>query len=301
MGWQHSIAGGQGNLIAVVFKSPDYVPGVSGWAVFKDGSVEFNNGTFRGIVTASTFEGTDFEVNSDGAFFYAAAPALGNLTASITRPNTAGIDARGNHWFGGLASYDQSSNSGIFLSQFQVGYLKNSGAGTAWTTTQGIFQALSPGFGIELAGSGFWSFGGTPVLGGITASDPADATGKTPETWHVVGSGGGAPAFGAGFAAPGAGDPTARFLLESDGIMVALDGVVQTSAATAANATMWTLPAAYRPAQRKRLLGPTSASGYTTAGQTLVQVTTAGLVTLVPATSAAGQVVVLDGMRFPVD
>lgn len=301
MGWQHSIAGGQGNLIATVFKSPDYVPGVSGWAVFKDGSVEFNNGTFRGTVTAGTFEGTDFEINSSGAFFYSSAPALGNLVASITIPNTVGTDSHGNHWIGGISSYDQSSNSGIRIAQFGIDFLKNTGAGTAWTGTQSIFQALAPGFGVEIAGAGFWSFGGTPVLGGIKASDPAGATGATPESWHVIGQAT-QPAFGAGFDAPGIGDQTARFRLEADGTTVALDGVALTTAATAANATLFTLPlAAYIPLKRKRFAGVTSASGYTTPGQTLINVAPAtGVVSLVPACSGAGQQIVLDGMRFPV-
>jgi hypothetical protein len=185
-GFAHDIAGGQGNLITIVEKSPNYVPGVSGWAIFRNGDVEFNSGTFRGTVTAGTFAGTNFVINSAGEFFYSGVPALGNLTASITVPNTTGTDAFGNHWFGGLASYDQSSNSGIAISQFQMVFLRNIGAGTAWTTTTGIFQALSPGFGIELAGPGFWDFGGVPVLGGTVNADPADATGATAEGWHAL-------------------------------------------------------------------------------------------------------------------
>jgi hypothetical protein len=35
-------------LVRPAIQSPDYVPGVSGWAIKVDGSVEFNNGAFRG-------------------------------------------------------------------------------------------------------------------------------------------------------------------------------------------------------------------------------------------------------------
>lgn len=42
-------------------QSPNYVPGVSGWAIFQNGSVEFNNGTFRGTVTAATIIGSTIE------------------------------------------------------------------------------------------------------------------------------------------------------------------------------------------------------------------------------------------------
>lgn len=43
-----------------VIKSSNYVPGVSGWAIKSDGSVEFSNGVFRGDITGAsgTFSGT---------------------------------------------------------------------------------------------------------------------------------------------------------------------------------------------------------------------------------------------------
>lgn len=46
-------------------QSPDYVPGVSGWSIFGDGSAEFNNLDIRG-----TFTGSDFVVDTAGIFFY---------------------------------------------------------------------------------------------------------------------------------------------------------------------------------------------------------------------------------------
>ena len=58
-------------------QSPDYVPGVSGWTINQDGSAEFNNLTIRG-----TFMGTDYEINTSGAFFYSGTPAAGTLIAS---------------------------------------------------------------------------------------------------------------------------------------------------------------------------------------------------------------------------
>jgi hypothetical protein len=57
---------GTGNLLITQIQSPDYVAGVSGWAIFQDGSAEFNNMTVRGV-----FNGTNFLIDSDGIFFYA--------------------------------------------------------------------------------------------------------------------------------------------------------------------------------------------------------------------------------------
>lgn len=74
--------------IPAVF-SPNFVHLISGWTINEDGSAEFNNLTIRG-----TFFGTDFIINSSGFYFYAAAPALGNLVISIT--NAGGTDLFGN-------------------------------------------------------------------------------------------------------------------------------------------------------------------------------------------------------------
>lgn len=101
-------------------QSPNFVTGVSGWTVNSDGSAEFNNLTIRG-----TFNGTDFVINTSGAFFYSAAPAAGNLIASIAI--TAGTDAFGNHYVDGQASYDLVDGLGTSVTgglvQFYTGSL----------------------------------------------------------------------------------------------------------------------------------------------------------------------------------
>lgn len=57
-------------LMRPAIQSPDYVAGVSGWAIRQDGTVEFNSGTFRGTITAGTFAGLDFVIDQAGIFFY---------------------------------------------------------------------------------------------------------------------------------------------------------------------------------------------------------------------------------------
>lgn len=103
-GFQHDIAGGQGDLIIQALQSPNFLSGSTGWQIAKSGSAEFNNLTLRG-----TFDGTDFVVNSAGAFFYSGTPALGNLIASIA--SVAGTDAKGNAYGAGIISYDPSGSS----------------------------------------------------------------------------------------------------------------------------------------------------------------------------------------------
>lgn len=134
--------------------------------------------------------------------------------------------------------------------------------------------------------------------GNITATQPGTGTSLTDvavsETWHDA-------ALTADFTTSAA-DQVPRYRLEPiAGGVVRLDGAVYTSAATPADTTMFTLPDGYRPLERKRFVGNTNASGYTTIGGALVAVSTAGVVSVTPTTSAAEQQIVLDGMTFPVD
>lgn len=103
MPWQHAIAGGQGNLVVTSFQSPNFQHLVQGWQVAKDGSAEFNDLTIRG-----TFFGTDFIINSAGAFFYSGTPAHGNLIISIT--TAAGTDSFGNAYKADVSVYGSNSS-----------------------------------------------------------------------------------------------------------------------------------------------------------------------------------------------
>ena len=58
MPFSNPIVGGQGTLIRNAIQSPDYVPGVSGWAIKKDGSAEFNDATVRGVFVTGAAGGT---------------------------------------------------------------------------------------------------------------------------------------------------------------------------------------------------------------------------------------------------
>lgn len=58
-----AITGGV-TLRSPAIRSPDYVPGVSGWTVNIDGTAEFNNGTFRGSLEVGSDPGQHFIVNN---------------------------------------------------------------------------------------------------------------------------------------------------------------------------------------------------------------------------------------------
>lgn len=76
---------GQGTLVIPNIRSQNYVPGVSGWAIFSDGTAEFNDVTIRGATLSATLTaGNTVVINQDGIFIYDG-PARG-----IAPPTNAG-------------------------------------------------------------------------------------------------------------------------------------------------------------------------------------------------------------------
>jgi hypothetical protein len=94
-GFENNIINALNALIRSSMHSPNYVTGVSGWTINKDGSAEFSNLTIRG-----TFYGVDFIMNNQGLFFYSGVPANGNLVLAITA--ASGNDTFGNAYPQGL-------------------------------------------------------------------------------------------------------------------------------------------------------------------------------------------------------
>jgi len=126
-------------LRRAAIQSPNYVPGVSGWTINQDGSVEFNNGLFRGTVTAATFVGTDFIINAAGAFFYSGAPAAGNLIASDA--SIAGVEGFGNNYVAGQASYAATTATALTAGQITF-YTGSLAGGWGVSATQRFFSGL---------------------------------------------------------------------------------------------------------------------------------------------------------------
>lgn len=56
-GFANQILGGASKLIRAAIQSPDFLTGVRGWSIFKNGSAEFNNSIFRGTITVTGANG----------------------------------------------------------------------------------------------------------------------------------------------------------------------------------------------------------------------------------------------------
>lgn len=62
--WDDPIAAGDGSLVYPALKSPNYVTGVSGWRIDRDGDAEFNDATFRGDVIVTDPDGSKVQILS---------------------------------------------------------------------------------------------------------------------------------------------------------------------------------------------------------------------------------------------
>jgi hypothetical protein len=95
--------------------SPNFVLSpLQGWSIQANG-----NAYFADLTLSGTFDGTDFVINSSGAFFYSGTPASGNLIASIA--SAAGTDGFGNSYFPGLCSYTSLGISQMWSGAVNVG------------------------------------------------------------------------------------------------------------------------------------------------------------------------------------
>jgi hypothetical protein len=318
MAFSNPITGGQGALIRPAVKSPNYVAGVSGWTVNRDGSAEFNNGTFRGTVTAAAFVGTDFVMNSAGAFFYDGTPALHNMIASIAP--AAGTDTFGNHYVAGPAAYDTGGDTGLFGYTVLAANAINFGTATAnvpdpladASFVSGSGGQLNQESGIDPANATATADGaqvtllsgtvntatgaagvphviatdafGTSALdwwlsGSLRACD----TGGTPLVWQTVANGG--VVLGTGWAddTTAGGTQKIQYRRDAQDNLIITGNVHNTSATPAA--TIFTLAAGYRPLALQRPPATTRTGGVNTANE--LSVSTSGAVSLTTALAAA--------------
>lgn len=66
MGFRNPILGGT-ELVRDAIQSSDYVAGVSGWTINRDGSSEFNDGTFRGQLLVTNASGSQIRAFANGS------------------------------------------------------------------------------------------------------------------------------------------------------------------------------------------------------------------------------------------
>jgi hypothetical protein len=259
-------------LRRAAIQSPNYVTGVSGWAIKQDGSAEFNNVVIRGST-----------VEDSVALYYSGTPAAGELIASVAA--AAGTDAFGNAYLAGIVAYDPSS-SPVFAARVgngQVNFLYATTEAGPWTDPAvgvAIDQANSADFLTLLGGSlNLMSFSGSPmaVLEGIKSVNPA--TLNTQETIHNLATGIGGVTGSVGYAWTGLVFPQKYVQLN----LTLAAGTTITS-----GTTLVTLPANYAAASNGReFFAAYSAHGVTGDTPVAIAIDTAGNVTMAGASFTA--------------
>lgn len=321
-------------LIRQALRSPNYVAGVSGWTINRDGSAEFNNVTIRGLVVI---------LSGQSVLMYSgSAPSAGTLIISISP--TGGTDAFGNTYpkginIGGAGNPGVSagftgSNGFLYFpgvvpnvhldANLEINHLGSGTAEQSFLTlssaqdaTQMDYVALNmvassaDGTGLPkiteayvdsssvIHGMRAMGIAGIADIGTITATEPGTGTSRAnvaaAETWHSVSS------FGTGFGNQGGIYPPVRYrkLPIGPNGSVELDGSVVTTAATAAGAQVFALPTGYVPSFQHQVVTVTNFSGAAGANAT-VTVTQTGAVQAAAATSGAGAQLRLNCV-FPLD
>jgi hypothetical protein len=153
---------------------------IGSWAA-QAGTDPFGNAYPQGLnvkagsISGTTFNGTDFILNSNGMFFYNGTPALNNMILSIAQFN--GTDALGNAYLSGFTSYTSGPTNDTAISipansNVIQWYKTTTGQAGPWTSVgQMGFPASNPaiiqtGVLFELLGvnaSGINPVGGTII------------------------------------------------------------------------------------------------------------------------------------------
>ena len=92
MPFSNPIVGGGGSLILKSIHSPNYVTGVSGWTINKDGTAEFTGVTIRGTLQSTNYVPltSGWALNANGTADLPGASIRGTLQSSNYVANTAG-------------------------------------------------------------------------------------------------------------------------------------------------------------------------------------------------------------------
>lgn len=120
MTFGNPILGGQGTLIRNAIKSPNYVPGVSGWSINKDGSAEFNDLVVRGSIIVNSSNGSSVQIlANDGGRIVFYPPTMTGITindpASIYSNNSGALPTVNNFLILSSAEINGANQGQLFI------------------------------------------------------------------------------------------------------------------------------------------------------------------------------------------
>lgn len=206
--------------------------------------------------TGSVFEGTDFILNSSGAYFYSGTPASGNLIASVTRAN--GTDGFGNTVWGGITTYTSAGQVAQLFNGQLLTFASGVGSGSG---TQGSQYSGVTTLGGNTGGASLF-FGGAESTNTEAEMVLADsvAGGGTPAAWfpgtqivtpeaiHAVNPSTGAIETWHSLTAGNSWTGTVYYRLTSENEVYLWSNNLSAPSSAANGVTIVTLPTGYRPA-----------------------------------------------------
>ncbi len=176
-GFGNAVVGGLGKLVREFIRSANYVAGVSGWTINRDGSAEFNNGTFRvGVIvgTAGNPQVIITTSGSDGVIQFPSGAAY-ELTAAELVAAAGGSPA-----FISLDVFGPVVNVAGHKSQVIVEL--NSGNASGTSEANGVFQYQANN-GTDY-GMAVWDVDGFRILAGVFTAAALGTSPATPEAWN---------------------------------------------------------------------------------------------------------------------
>lgn len=264
-------------LVRDAIQSEDYQPGAAGWIIRRDGSAEFNTGTYRGAIIINGADGLPaVTINADGILtvdntsgsaVQIAHTQEEGATLRLTGPDPIGLDPQfvvNDGYLGaGLGNVQQYLGTHLPYLLIEAPFVGKSdgSAGAGYSPTQ--IQM----YGMDLDGSGAEIYinartayvsddltvgnaisavqaylsGALTVVGALTVGviQQKNPAGTGAETWHNM-------ALNSPFTARGGAYPAPRYKLAPWGKAVILDGHMSLGNA-AQGAIVATLPVGYRP------------------------------------------------------
>jgi hypothetical protein len=145
------IIGGQSKLIREAIQSPNYLPGVSGWSINRDGTAEFASGTFRGPISVTdpnnpdvTLGGIDAQGSFSGPDGYFSDDIFIQGIAvdgtGVSSPNIPRIPGGGQNGVGG-GIIDSLPYGLVASGPFLVNGARTVAPGVVWGLCSQAFQA----------------------------------------------------------------------------------------------------------------------------------------------------------------
>lgn len=184
-GFAHDVAGGNGNLVVTSVQSPNFVHGVSGWQISKNGNAEFNQVQARGQVFVAGNNGSEIAItlNSGLPVIFLIPQSAAHLTTNPELFSASFNPGAANEFMEVVLSSGKSGgNDDAALQLFgesadatqQAQAILEFGGFIAFDLTRtnlALAGSLQPGNGSTAAGGArIWSHTGAPVISG-TAGD----------------------------------------------------------------------------------------------------------------------------------